>query len=97
MDASALQAVLDGIESGRVPLEIVEPPEYCNYPKYKADGWTFCVFDDCWSWDYFEWVESPDGERVEYSMTPYEDMTDLDKLVDFWGPSDCRVWGYDYK
>lgn len=63
------------IEAGTVTLAPPENqhdspegvPAWCGKNVYRAsNGWVFCVFDDCGEWDYFEWIESPEGERHEY-------------------------------
>jgi hypothetical protein len=66
-----IREFLGAIESGAVRLTSVEEPQhvYAGVVEYAAsNGWRLAVFNDCNEWDYLEWVEAPDGRRVDYDQ-----------------------------
>lgn len=74
--AEQIRALFKRIDSREVTLQFLggypyddpsDGPVYTSLPKYKtSDGWTVCIFDDAGSFDYVEWVESPEGWKVHY-------------------------------
>lgn len=103
-----LKELLDGIDSGALPLTILVEPGFCNYPTYTAAGWTICVFDDCHEWDYIEWAEDPSGRRIESfprhedrlddigcrKSKPDNEWTEEETLCSWWRPEHDEYWGY---
>jgi hypothetical protein len=94
--------LLARIDRHEVALEIDPRPfkDWWNaYPTYKADGWTLCVFDDCYEWDYLEWAESPEGERMGYSFgegNPWRDrVPESQERLAMYYPEHEEDWGYD--
>lgn len=92
MDVMPLSVVLEGINARTIPLEILEAPTWCGRPRYRAAGWTLEVFDDCDDWDYLQWAESPDGQRVQYPIgVP---ANEEEGLVLNFQPTHLEDWGY---
>lgn len=93
MDANELIAVLNGIENGSIPLKNIRGEHgSSSILHFEALGWKFCVFDDCGEWDYFEWIESPTGERRSFPIHPASD--DIDDILENWQPTNLKPWGY---
>ncbi len=90
-----LRKNLDGIDAGEITLTLLNPdkdgrPGYVGYPTYLAsNGWKICVFDDCGDWDYIQWVESPEGEAMEYPVQPKSQY-----IIEQYNPKDLTAWGY---
>ena len=66
-----IREVLSAIEIGTIRLTAVEEPQrvYAGVVEYSAtNGWRLAVFNDCNEWDYLEWIEAPDGRRVDYDQ-----------------------------
>lgn len=98
MNAAALADVLARIDSGALKLELDPRPrnEWWNaYPTFKAEGWTFVVFDDSGGWDYLESVTDPSGEEVEFPIQPEEQCSPAELVVLRYNPADYVAWGYD--
>lgn len=77
-DAEVL-AVLDAIDRGEVPLELVRPDAVD--PVFRtASGWGFVVFNDCGSWDYLKAYRRP-GEEAWTGALSYE-VPDPERDVD---------------
>ena len=90
-----LGELLRRIDAREVKLELDPRPRddwYCDYPTFRANGWTLCVFDDAGEWDYLEWAESPQGDRVEFRAGP--DPTQAEKVLMAYSPQSERDWGY---
>lgn len=94
MSPFGLARVLRRIDNRRTRLNVLRSRADSGYPEYEADGWKFCVFDDCGSWDYLEWVEAPTGERVEYPMRAYDQLSVVERLVNRYAPKNESDWGY---
>lgn len=66
-----IREVLTSIERGAVHLTPIRDPQdiYAGVVEYAVDnGWRLAVFNDCNEWDYLEWIEAPDGRRVDYDQ-----------------------------
>jgi len=66
-----IRSVLSAIERGAIRLTPLEEPQrvYAGVVEYAAtNGWRIAVFNDCNEWDYIEWIEAPDGRRVDYDQ-----------------------------
>jgi hypothetical protein len=79
--------VLAAADRGEASFERGAPWEFCGYPTYRIRGWTFAIFDDCASWDYIEWAESPDGRRI----------TTEDGPINLWGYRPVAALDADYE
>lgn len=81
-----IRQFLSAIESGAIRLTASEEPQrvYAGQVEYTAaNGWRLAVFNDCNEWDYVEWIETPDGRRVDY-----DDLSKSPDLADYRPPSD---------
>lgn len=84
-----IRELLTAIERGTVHLTPVQEPQriYSGVVEYVADnGWRLAVFNDCNEWDYLEWIETPDGRRVDFDQL--YDSSDLAEYV----PSTSVAW-----
>jgi hypothetical protein len=84
-----IRELLTAIETGTVHLTPIREPQdiYAGIVEYVVDnGWRIAVFNDCNEWDYIEWVETPDGRRVDYDQ--------LDEIPDLrnYEPSTSVAW-----
>ncbi|HET6961975.1 MAG TPA: hypothetical protein VFJ27_05750 [Terriglobia bacterium] len=69
--AAEIRALLTAIELGAVRLTPMEEPQrvYSGVVAYPTtNGWRLGVFNDCNEWDYLEWIEAPDGRRVDHDQ-----------------------------
>jgi hypothetical protein len=87
-----LPAILDllrSIERGAVVLTALDEPQriYAGIVAYAADnGWRLAIYNDCNEWDYIDWVEAPDGRRVEY------EGIDATPELRAYEPSEAVAW-----
>lgn len=85
-----LRELLTAIERGTVHLTPVQDPQdiYAGIVEYVVDnGWRLAVFNDCNAWDYLEWIEAPDGRRVDYDQ-----LCDASSDLESYVPSTSVVW-----
>ena len=84
-----IRELLTAIERGTVHLTPIQEPQrmYAGVVEYAVDnGWRLAVFNDCNEWDYLEWIETPDGRRVDYDQLC--EASDLARYV----PSRSVAW-----
>ena len=77
VDTLRSRELLAAIEAGTVHLTPIGEPQriYAGIVEYVINnGWRLAVFNDCNEWDYLEWIETPDGRRVDFDQ--------LDKVSD---------------
>lgn len=85
-----IRELLTAIERGTVQITPVQDPQeiYAGVAEYIVDnGWRLAVFVDCNEWDYIEWIEAPDGRRVDYDHL-YDAPSDLKNYV----PPESVAW-----
>ena len=102
-DLERLKSLLARIESGEATLSIDIESSFCGAPEYSTEGWKFQVFDDCDEWDYFEWVETPEGLRINSFPEPYHEHDEhytgheicIECFISWWRPKNHKPWGYE--
>jgi len=85
-----IRELLTAIEFGTVHLRPVQDPQdiSAGVVEYEVDnGWRLAVFSDCNAWDYLEWVEAPDGRRVDYDQ-----LCDASSDLKQYAPSTSVAW-----
>jgi len=85
-----LRELLTAIERGTVHLTPIQDPQdiYAGIVEYAVDnGWRLAIFNDCNEWDYLEWVEAPDGRRVDYDQ-----LCDASSDLKAYVPSTSVAW-----
>ena len=89
-----IRELLTAIECGTVHLTPMQEPQrmYTGIVEYDVDnGWRLAVFNDCNEWDYIEWIEAPDGRRVDYDQ-----LCDASSDLAHYVPSTSVAWDRYY-
>ena len=84
-----IRQLLTAIETGSVQLTPLEEPQqiYAGVVEYVvSNGWRLAVFNDCNEWDYLEWIETPDGRRVDYDQ-----LCEMSALSNYLPSSSCGM------
>lgn len=68
IDSERIAKLIVDIESGAEAITPVgSEVTWCGDQEYTTEsGWKLCVFIDVFDWDYFDFIESPEGVRIEY-------------------------------
>lgn len=71
--------------AGQRKVELVggDWPDWGDATFRADDGWIFSVFSDGDAFDYFDWVEAPDGRRWDYDEAYVDSEGDPDDLAEF--------------
>lgn len=101
--------VLRALDAGTVKAALPETGEYgfCSVIEYTLDnGWKVGIFCDCGDWDYIEFMQSPEGQRLEYNdlyghfdhenEAPWRAAQQSIAAVTDWDlPALARIWSWD--
>jgi hypothetical protein len=91
-------AALTEADEGRVSVETVDDDDwqaqYSGIMEFRlGNGWKLAVFNDCYEWDYIEWVESPDGRCEEFSRGYKSETFTRSEVLQSWSPKHLERWG----
>lgn len=70
--------ILRAVETGGITLYASKDPQevYAGVVHYEAsNGWKIGIFNDCNEWDYIQYIEAPDGRRMDFDAI--EDTPEL--------------------